>query len=204
VGLTQAIKKRALRPLFSKSVSSDWVPGQGKSRYPGDIGLLLGLLLRLGLLRLLRLLRFLSHSILSGFNGLNATPRHAWRRASLATSSITNSADSRAAAACCHVAVITLSTAVVRFRHLFREVRHDVSKSVSVGVMLNVAQTPRAPSSSIQNHSTDWQLAGQSPLSGADASSPQDNGDCRRRSASRAGGSITGEARPKRLVRRRC
>jgi hypothetical protein len=50
-----------------------------------------------------------------GFHGLNATPRHAWRRASLATSSIMIPADSRADAACRHGGVITLSTAVMRF-----------------------------------------------------------------------------------------
>jgi hypothetical protein len=54
-----------------------------------------------------------------GFNGLNATPRHAWRRASLATSSIAIPPDSERAAACRHGAVITLSTAVMRFRVIF-------------------------------------------------------------------------------------
>src|SRR4030095_14366601 len=54
-----------------------WVPGRARSqRAPPGLGSLLGLGL-LRLLRLLGLLRFLSHSILSRFNGLNATPRHA-------------------------------------------------------------------------------------------------------------------------------
>jgi len=81
--------------------------------------LLLGLFCLLGLFRLLRLLRFLSHSILSRFNGLNATPRHAWRRASLATSSMTIPTDSRRPAAWCHDAVVALSTALMRFDAIF-------------------------------------------------------------------------------------
>src|SRR5207245_3260501 len=93
--------------------------------HPGQNSLLLR---RLGLLRLglLRLLRFLSHSILSRFHGLNATPRHAWRRASLATSSMTIPPDSEAAAACRHGVVITLSTVVVHFDAIFcrNEPRH--------------------------------------------------------------------------------
>jgi hypothetical protein len=56
-----------------------------------------------------------------GFHGLNATPRHAWRRASLATSSITIPADSQAAAACRHGVVITLSTVVMHFDAIFAE-----------------------------------------------------------------------------------
>ncbi|HEX9211938.1 MAG TPA: hypothetical protein VF901_15630, partial [Bradyrhizobium sp.] len=42
--------------------------------------------------------------------------RDARRRASLATSSTTNSADSRAPAPRCHICVITLSTAQMHFR----------------------------------------------------------------------------------------
>jgi hypothetical protein len=56
-----------------------------------------------------------------GFHGLNATPRHAWRRASLATSSMTIPADSQAHAACCHGVVITLSTVVMHFDAIFVE-----------------------------------------------------------------------------------
>jgi hypothetical protein len=54
-----------------------------------------------------------------GFHGLNATPRHAWRRASLATSSIAIPADSLAAAACRHGGVITLSTVVVNLMRFY-------------------------------------------------------------------------------------
>ena len=45
----------------------------------------------------------------------NATPRHAWRRASLATSSIAIPPDSEADAACRHGVVIALSTVVMHF-----------------------------------------------------------------------------------------
>ena len=41
--------------------------------------------------------------------------RDARRRASLATSSMTNSADSQVSALCCHIGVIALSTAQMRF-----------------------------------------------------------------------------------------
>jgi hypothetical protein len=41
--------------------------------------------------------------------------RDARRRASLATSSMTNSADSEVSAPCCHIRVIVLSTAQMRF-----------------------------------------------------------------------------------------
>ena len=92
------------------------MPGQSALRSTRAEGLLLGL----RLFRLLSLLRFLSHSILSRFNGLNATPRHAlWRRANLATSSRTFPPDSRAAAAHCHDAMMALSTTVMRFRGHF-------------------------------------------------------------------------------------
>src|ERR1700737_2003627 len=77
--------------------------------------LLLGLLGLLRLLRLFRLLRFLSHSILSRFNGWKRDTRHARRRANLATSSNAIPTDSRRAASHCHVSVIALSTAVMRF-----------------------------------------------------------------------------------------
>lgn len=196
----QATKKQALRlrcrnpfARSSRPICPFRVPGQGLSRYPGEIGLLLGLFRLLGLLRLLRLLRFLSHSILSGLNGLNATPRHAWRRASLATSSIANSADSLAAAVGCHAAVITLSTAVMRFRRVFATFHITSAPGTIARIMLNGAQTRGgAPSSSIQNHGMDCRVTGQSPLSGAAASCPQDNGDCHRRSALRAGGGLQG------------
>ena len=75
-----------------------------------------------------------------GFNGLNATPRHAWRRASLATSSRTNSTDSRRDAACCHGAVITLSTVVMHFDAILPENALCLVARVG-GDMLNDAQT---------------------------------------------------------------
>jgi hypothetical protein len=56
-----------------------------------------------------------------GFHGLNATPRHAWRRASLATSSIMIPPDSQRDAACRHGVVITLSTVVMHFDAIFAE-----------------------------------------------------------------------------------
>ena len=86
----------------------------GRSEAPPGLRKLL-LLRFLRLLRLFRLLRFLSHSILSRFNGWKRDTRHARRRASLATSSIAIPTDSRRAAPHRHSAVITLSTAVMRF-----------------------------------------------------------------------------------------
>src|SRR5262249_9757021 len=103
------------RPPPSKTEinkTPDRVPGQSARRSTRAEALLLGL----RLFRLLSLLRFLSHSILSRFHGLNATPRHAlWRRANLATSSRPFPPDSRAAAAHCHDAMMALSTADMRF-----------------------------------------------------------------------------------------
>src|SRR3954469_20791067 len=96
----------------SNRQNPDRVPGQSARRSTRAEALLLGL----RLFRLLSLLRFLSHSILSGFNGWNATPRHAlWRRAHLATSPQPFPPDSRAAAAHCHDAIMALSTADMRF-----------------------------------------------------------------------------------------
>src|SRR4051812_26227343 len=107
--------KAGRRPPPSKTQidkNPDRVPGQSARRSTRAEALLLGL----RLFRLLSLLRFLSHSILSGFNGWNATPRHAlWRRANLATSSQPFPPDSRAAAAHCHDAIMALSTADMRF-----------------------------------------------------------------------------------------
>src|SRR5512138_2298882 len=110
----QKPKRRTEGPPFSKIIPGVGGPGGTEHIHPGRNSLLLGFLglLRLGLFRLLR---FLSHSILSRFHGLNATPRHAWRRASLATSSIIIRPDSRAPAACRHGVVITLSTVVMGF-----------------------------------------------------------------------------------------
>jgi len=112
------MKKADRRPAVLQNCTRSWEPGRSWALHPGQNSLLLRLLglLRLGLLRLLR---FLSHSILSRFHGLNATPRHAWRRASLATSSMTIPPDSEAAAACRHGVVITLSTVVVHFDVIF-------------------------------------------------------------------------------------
>jgi hypothetical protein len=45
--------------------------------------------------------------------------RDARRRASLATSSLTNSADSQVSALCCHIRVIPLSTAQMHFQVIF-------------------------------------------------------------------------------------
>jgi hypothetical protein len=45
--------------------------------------------------------------------------RDARRRASLATSSMTNSADSQVSALCCHICVIPLSTAQMHFQVIF-------------------------------------------------------------------------------------
>ena len=104
-------------------------PGQSMTP-PGLRRLLLfGLL---GLLRLFRLLRFLSHSILSGFNGLKRDTRHARRRASLAKSSTLIPTDSQAPAPCCHASVTALSTDVMRFDTLFAKIaatRHVVRSS---------------------------------------------------------------------------
>src|SRR5215207_7719813 len=99
----------------------------------------------------------------------NATPRHAWRRASLATSSITIPADSRGPAACRHGVVITLSTVVMHFDTIFRrnEPRHRRSLA---RIMLNDVAT----STFFINSKPRFGLSGgsQSPLSGADASCP--------------------------------
>ena len=119
IGSFQESKRRAAArhlPKHTNTKSTNRIerPGGTRCAPPGQKQLLL----RLGLLGLLRLglLRFLSHSILSRFNGLNATPRHAlWRRANLATSSPPFPTDSRRTAACCHRAVIVLSTVVMRF-----------------------------------------------------------------------------------------
>jgi hypothetical protein len=93
----------------------------GQSETPPGLRrlLLLGLL---GLFRLFRLLRFLSHSILSGFNGLKRDTRHARRRASLAKSSTLIPADSQAPAPCCHAPVTALSTDVTHFDALFAKI----------------------------------------------------------------------------------
>lgn len=175
-GLRQAIKKQALRllPCVPGVVIRIGCPGRARAATRARNWLLLGGLLLGGLfrLRLLRLLRFLSHSILSGFHGLNATPRHAWRRASLATSSVSNSADSEAAAACCHRAVIVLSTAVTCFRQFFASVRVSRIAASSHPSCLTTRKRLVRESSSIQNHGADWRAAGESPLSGAAASCP--------------------------------
>jgi hypothetical protein len=137
------IKMRALGPpLSNRLVVQIGGPGGAKARHPGRTSLL-GLLGLLRLFRLLRLLRFLSHSILSRLNGLNATPRHAWRRASLTTSSPANSADSQADAACCHVAVITLSTAVMGFEAPFGKIPALTRRRAAPRVVLNDAPTRR-------------------------------------------------------------
>jgi hypothetical protein len=112
-----ATKKAGMTPALLLRVSClRRVPGQSEL-HPGREGhsrrlLLLGLL---GFLRLFRLLRFLSHSILSGFNGLKRDTRHARRRASLAKTSRLIPADSLAAASSCHVRVMALSTDVMHF-----------------------------------------------------------------------------------------
>ena len=164
-----------------KSLYPVRVPGQGKSRYPGDDCLLLGLLLRLGLLRLLRLLRFLSHSILSRFHGLNATSE-----ACLAEGQPRNILDiklSRFGGACrvlsrCSHHVIH---SCYGFSAVFAQRRPRLAANAAPASCLTSRERRPARSSSIQNHSLDWRVAGQSPLSGAAASCPQDNGDCRRR-----------------------
>ena len=104
-------KKRTRGPPFADVAGC---PG-GAETPPGLVRLLLGLLSLLRLLRLFCLLRFLSHSILFWVNGWKRDTRHAWRRADLATSSMTIPTDSQAAAPYCHTCVITLSTAVMRF-----------------------------------------------------------------------------------------
>src|ERR1700688_2246366 len=92
--------------------------------------LFLGLLCLFRFLRLFRLLRFLSHSKSSqGSNGWKRDTRHARRRASLATSSNAIPTDSQAAAPHCHVAVITLSTAVMHFGAFSQS--FDVSRGVT-------------------------------------------------------------------------
>ncbi len=136
-------------------------PGRAGAATRARNGLLLGLGLFLGgLFRLLRLLRFLSHSILSGFHGLNATPRHAWRRANLATSSAANSTDSQATAACCHGAVIALSTGVMRFRQLFAGLFATSATPLPSASCLMSRKRRLAASSSIQNHGMHWRLGG--------------------------------------------
>ena len=105
------IKKADPRPAVRNVAGC---PG-GAETPPGLGRLLLGLLSLLRLLRLFCLLRFLSHSILFWVNGWKRDTRHAWRRADLATSSMTIPTDSQAAAPYCHSCVITLSTAVMRF-----------------------------------------------------------------------------------------
>jgi len=125
LGRTTGIKKAGRARRFRRSMPP-W-----KARYPGGAEhstraeeLLLQLLLLgfLGLLRLLRLLRFLSHSILSGFNGLKRDTRGMLGGGpSLAKSSKLNSADSQRTAPHCHADVMALSTDVMGFDALFGE-----------------------------------------------------------------------------------
>jgi len=122
-GLAPAVLPRAKSGLCARRLLRVCrrcrAPGQSRT-LPGLRRLLLfGLL---GLLRLLRLLRFLSHSILSGFNGLKRDTRHARRRASLTKSSTLIPADSQAPAPCCHAAVTALSTDVMHFDPLFAKI----------------------------------------------------------------------------------
>ena len=106
------IKKADPRPAFFV----DTVRPRRSEAPPEPSKLLLLVCLLLGLLGLLRcLLRFLSHSILVWVNGWKRDSEACSGRASLATASIVIPTDSRRAAPQCHAAVITLSTAVLRF-----------------------------------------------------------------------------------------
>ncbi len=71
--------------------------------------------------------------------------RDARRRASLATSSMTNSADSRATAPCCHISVITLSTAQTHFRVIFA--RESASGSPGRGRLSRIKSCLTMPES---------------------------------------------------------
>jgi hypothetical protein len=164
----------------------------------------------------------------------NATPRHARRRASLATSSNVIRTDSQAAASHRHLSVIALSTAVMRFGYVFAAAMHLAPQKSHAPravpraanrptrrersqrrVRVNDAPTrqsictdPKQPKasalrdSSIQNHSMDCPVAGESPLSGAVACWCPDGGDRHRGSSCGLSctllwaGSVTGEAGP--------
>jgi len=97
----------------------------------------------------------------------NATPRHAWRRASLATSSITIPPDSLADAAPRHGVVIALSTVVMHFYGLIH--RNAGSSTPSASRASCLTRPERARSSSFQNHGADYLGVGDGPLIRTDA-----------------------------------
>jgi hypothetical protein len=97
----------------------------------------------------------------------NATPRHAWRRASLATSSITIPPDSPADAAPRHGVVIALSTVVMHFDGLIH--RNAGSSTPSASRASCLTRPERARSSSFQNHGADYLGVGDGPLIRTDA-----------------------------------
>jgi hypothetical protein len=147
----------------------------GREAPPGprrNVGLLL---LRLfGLLRLFRLLRFLSHSILSGFNGLKRDSRDARRRASLAKSSTLIPADSQPPASWCHACVMALSTDVMQFA-VFSTKRTSPCRGYSAAKMWRISA---APALAFINSKPRRRFHGgvESPLSGRAASCQRDNG----------------------------
>jgi hypothetical protein len=95
-------------------------PGRARGALPGLKNYFLAFLAFLAFFAFFAFFAFLAIVSSHGFNGWNATPRHAlWRRANLATSSHIFPPDSRAAAAWCHDTMMALSTAVMRFEVLF-------------------------------------------------------------------------------------
>src|SRR6185503_202557 len=106
--------------------------------------------------------------------------RNARRRASLATSSMTNSADSRVSAPCRHICVIPLSTAQMHFGVLF--VRESASRSASTRSYVDDRGVPNdliteTRRSRIQNQAHAFDCCSEVPLSATAHDPPQEHGD---------------------------
>jgi hypothetical protein len=114
------IKKRASRPPSSNSFSPTRRPG-GARLHPGKEHagyFFFAAFLAFFFVAFFAFFAFLAIVSSQGFMVKRDT-RDARRRASLATSSVTNSADSQVSALCCHIRVIPLSTAEMRFQVIF-------------------------------------------------------------------------------------
>ena len=158
---------------------------------------LLGLLGLLCLLRLFCLLRFLSHSILSGFNGLKrdteACLAEGQPRNILGCNPNRFGARCPALSPCCHRVIHSCYAFFRIFSHATRSapqksarVANDrASRTACLGLTMAqrdgafcLVPEPRASSrrsSSIQNHTADCAIASESPLSGVAASCPPSN-----------------------------
>jgi hypothetical protein len=112
-------KRRAGGPPSHKSISDNaGVPGRSEAP-PGPEGYFLDFFFDFDFFAFFAFFAFLAIVSSQGFNGWKRDTRHARRRASLATSSKVIPTDSRRAAPRCHVGVIALSTADMRFDAFF-------------------------------------------------------------------------------------